>query len=153
MESRQAKFVYGLMVMVIFCWLVSPTVGNMQEPVWILPQLPFSFDASRAYDLTREFITRYPRRVLGSFEARNSTGFLQRQLASLGYQISYLQFDATIESRRQVGRDVLAFKVGQSPEISTTVPVGVLAVSFPRMRTGWGQRIPTASIFWTALMA
>jgi len=121
MESRQAKFVFGLMVLVIFFWLVSPMVGGIQEPAWVLPQFSLSFDASRAYETTREFVTRFPRRVLGSIEARQSTGFLRQQLEPLGYKISYMHFDATIAGHRQVGRNVLAFKAGQVPEILAVI--------------------------------
>jgi hypothetical protein len=106
------------MVLVLLCWLVAPTTGNIQEPVWLLRQYPSSFDASRAYEMTREYVTRYPRRVMGSFEARQSTGFLKQHLESLGYRITYLDFDATVAGLRQpVGRNVLAFKAGSIPEI------------------------------------
>lgn len=116
MEPRQIKYVSGLMVLVVFCWLVSPMTGNIHEPGRVLPQFPLSFDASRAYETTREFVTRFPRRVLGSIEARQSTGFLRQQLEPLGYRISYMHFDATIAGRREVGRNVLAFQPGQMPE-------------------------------------
>jgi len=117
MESRQAKFVFGLIVLVVFCWLVSPLVGSIHEPAWVLPQFSLSFDASRAYGMIREFVTQYPRRVLGSIEAWKSTGFLRQQLKPLGYEISYVDFDAKIAGRRQIGRNVFAFKRGQIPEI------------------------------------
>ncbi|HYK88483.1 MAG TPA: M28 family peptidase, partial [Acidobacteriota bacterium] len=118
MGPGQARLVYGLMVLVVLCWLVSPTTGNVQEPAWVLPQYPFSFDASRAYEMTRDFVTRFPRRVIGSFEARGSTGFIKQHLEPLGYKIDYMNFDATISGlRHPVGRNVLAFRPGQNPEI------------------------------------
>jgi len=105
------------MLLVVFCWLVSPMAGDIQEQASVLPQFPLSFDASRAYELTRDFVMRFPRRVLGSIEARQSTGFVRQQLEPLGYKISYMHFDATIAGRRQVGRNVFAFKAGQVPEM------------------------------------
>jgi len=66
---------------------------------------------------TRDFVTRYPKRVLGSVESRQSTGFLKEAFAGLGYEISYTQFDARINGRGQVGRNVLAYKTGSDQEI------------------------------------
>ncbi len=118
MNSGQARIVFGLMVLVILCWLVSPTAGNIQEPAWVLPQYPLQFDAARVFEMTRAFVTRYPRRVIGSFEARGSTGFLKEHLEPLGYRIDYMNFDATIAGlRHPVGRNVLAYRPGQIPEI------------------------------------
>jgi len=106
MESGQAKFVFGLMLLVVFCWLVSPKVGGIREAVWILPQFSLSFDPSRAYETTREFVTRFARQVFGSIEARQTTGFLRQHLESLDYKISYMHFDAIIAGSRHVGRDL-----------------------------------------------
>ncbi len=118
MSSGQSKCVFGLMVLMILCWMVSPTAGNIQEPAWILPQYQLAFDASRSYEMTREYVTRFPRRVIGSFESRGSTGYLKQHLEPLGYKIDYMNFDATVAGLRQpVGRNVLAFRAGQTPEI------------------------------------
>ncbi len=118
MNSGQTRIVFGLMVLVILCWLVSPTVGNIPEPAWVLPQHSLHFDAADAFEMTRAFVTRYPRRVIGSFEARGSTGFLKEHLEPLGYKIDYMNFDATIAGlRHPVGRNVLAYKPGEIPEI------------------------------------
>ncbi len=117
MESKQAMLVYGLMAFVVLCWLVSPSVGTIQEPAWILPKFSLTFEGSRACGMTRDFVTRFPKRVLGSLEARQSTGFLTKQLEALGYQISYMHFDAVIAGRRQVGRNVLAYRQGEIQEI------------------------------------
>jgi hypothetical protein len=101
--------------------LSSPLLLSRHEPA--IPQKPVSllFDASRAHTATEEFITQSPRRVFGSLESRQSTGFLHDRLAETGYTISYTQFSGRIGGRSQVGRNVLAYKQGQSPEILAIV--------------------------------
>jgi hypothetical protein len=76
-----------------------------------------SFKAANAYPLAREFVTRFPKRVIGTFESRESTGFLNDRLAEFGYTINFSHFDARISGSLQTGRNVLAFKQGQSSEI------------------------------------
>lgn len=66
-------------------------------------------------------MTRFPRRVLDSIEARQSTGFLKDQWSRMGYAIEYLHFNAVIEGRRKTGRNVLAFRAGRLPDIIAVV--------------------------------
>ena len=119
MNSRQTRFVVGTMVLTLLAWLFSPLFGEQRD----LPSgdFPLLFDAAKALELTREFVTRFPRRVMGSIEARQSTGFLVKRFEGLGYRISYTHFDAVIADKRQVGRNVLASKAGQLPEVLALV--------------------------------
>ena len=116
MNRTQVRIVVASIAAVVLLWLVSPLLGDRTaDPT--LPDSALLFDAQRALDATREFVTRYPRRVLGSLEARQSTAFFRSVLQPLGYEIDYSHFDATIANRTQVGRNVLAFRRGQLPEI------------------------------------
>jgi len=119
--KRDTVSILALIVLVIFAWLVSPTIGNIREALWILPQFPALFDSSKSFQVTQEFVTRFPRRVLGSNEARQSADFLRQRLGGLGYKTDYLEFDATIAGRPEVGRNVLAFKPGRTPEMLAIV--------------------------------
>ena len=121
MEARKASLVFVLYALVAFCWLGAPMIGNINEPVWSLGQFNLLFDGDHAYGMIREYVLAYPRRVLGSVESRQSTGYLKQQLADLGYEISYTQFDSRIHGRTQVGRNVLAYKPGNSPQILAVV--------------------------------
>jgi hypothetical protein len=116
MNRTQVRIVVASFVAVVLLWLLSPLLGDRTaDPT--LPDSALLFDAQRALDATREFVTRYPRRVLGSLEARQSTAFFRSVLQPLGYEINYSHFDATIANHTQVGRNVLAFRRGQLPEI------------------------------------
>ena len=113
MNSKQTKVVLGAIALVLFAWLISPFVFSKREP----PQ-PSSTSRLVLRRLSgirrhREFVTRFPRRVLGSLESRQSTGYLHDRLQELGYSITYTHFDARIARRKQVGRNVLGFKQGQ----------------------------------------
>ena len=121
MNSGQATIVWISFALVIFAWVASPWGENINEALWTLPPLTPSFDENHAFRIIQEYVTRYPRRVLGSIESRQSTGYLHQYLQKLGYQISYSHFEATIAGRWQVGRNVLAFKAGQNPETVAVV--------------------------------
>ncbi len=117
MESGQGKILSSLILVVFLFWLVLSMVGNFRETVTVPPDQPPAFDSSRAYRMISDYVTRFPRRTLGSIEARMSTGFFRQQLEPLGYTISYMHFDAVVAGRRQVGRNVLAYKPGKVPEM------------------------------------
>jgi hypothetical protein len=121
MDSRQMRILFGVIALVFLAWLISPLLFATRESVLPLTKSRLWFDASQAYRMTQEFITQYPSRVLGSLESRQSTGFLHDYLEKLGYEISYSHFDARIAGRKKVGRNVLAYKRGQSPEILALV--------------------------------
>ena len=121
MDSKQTRIVLIVMLVVAGGWLVSLLFLGFREPAPSLSETPLTFDAAQAFQRARDFVTRYPKRVLGSFEARGSTGYLQKELEGMGYKISYSHFEAILNNRRQVGRNVLAFKEGASPEIVTVV--------------------------------
>ncbi len=117
MDSKQTRIVFGITLLVVLVWLVSPLLGRREHAPDIAANIQSKFDAARAIETTREYVTRFPRRVIGSIEARQSTGFLERRFKDLGYETSYAHFDATIAGRRQVGRNVYAFRQGGTPEI------------------------------------
>jgi len=114
--DRKKWFILALILLVILIWLVSPTIGNVNEPFWIFPHFSLLFDSDKALQITQEFVTRFPRRVLGTFESRQSAEFLMERLESLGYKTGDSQFDALIAGHREVGRNVLASRPGQVPE-------------------------------------
>lgn len=105
---------------ILAVWLLSPLFGFRQEPLSLSSE-PLSFDAARAHETIREFVTQYPGRIFGSFESRHSTGYLHDTLESLGYEMDYTQFNGRIARRRQVGRNVLGYKAGRNPEIIALV--------------------------------
>jgi hypothetical protein len=105
-----------LISLVLLCWLVSPLLARKEVRVWPVALSPSRFDGQRAYQIAAEYVTRYPRRVLGSIESRQSTGFFKEFLEPLGYVVQYMHFDTTIAGHREVGRNVLAMKKGQLPE-------------------------------------
>jgi hypothetical protein len=110
-----------LMATVVLCWLVSIVFVPSKADSLPLIQSPARFDAMQALDFAREFVTRFPRRVLGSIESRQSTGYLKQQFEAAGYKVGYTHFDAVIAGRRQVGRNVLAMKEGRSAEILVAI--------------------------------
>jgi hypothetical protein len=121
MDSKQTKIVLGVFAFVLFACLISPLLFSMREPDRVPGAMSLSFNASRAYAATAEFVRLFPNRAFGSLESRQSTGFLHERLVSLGYDVSYTHFDARISRRSQVGRNVLAFKQGQSSEILAVI--------------------------------
>jgi hypothetical protein len=121
MDSKKSTLMYLSYAFVFLCWLTAPRYGNLDEPTWTLPQGNLQFDGQRALATTREFVTRFPKRVLGSVESRQSTGYLKQVFTDLGYEISYTQFDARINGHGQVGRNVLAYKAGSRKDIIAVV--------------------------------
>src|SRR5436309_16092075 len=94
MDSKQTRAVLATILLVLLSWAASALLLTYREPIPRLSQAALKFDAAQAFRFTQEFVTRFPRRVLGSFESRNSTGYLQQHLKELGYEISYLHFSA-----------------------------------------------------------
>ena len=115
MDWKQVKVVLCIITLVLITWLVSPALFSGREPMRPLNVSPLSFDASRAYAATEEFVRLSPRRILGSLESRQSTGYLHDRLQELGYSVSYTHFDARIARRKQVGRNVIGFRQGKDP--------------------------------------
>ena len=78
---------------------------------------PPSFSASRSFDTTREFVTQFPKRLFGSLESRQSSGYLTDRLTEMGYEVEHINFDGRIGGGQQAGRNVLAYKQGETDEI------------------------------------
>ena len=78
---------------------------------------PPSFSASRSFDTTREFVTQFPKRLFGSLESRQSSGYLTDRLTEMGYEAEHINFDGRIGGGQQAGRNVLAYKQGETDEI------------------------------------
>jgi len=121
MTSKQSRIVLGITVVVVLSWLSAPIWGGMDKEPVPVSRTPLVFNAEQAFRITQEFVTRYPKRVLGSIEARQATGYLQEYLKRLGYQVSFSHFDAIVAGRRQVGRNVIGFKAGAVQEILAVV--------------------------------
>jgi hypothetical protein len=116
MTRMQSGTVLIVCALVVLAWLAAPMTGSFDEPIWTIPQFNLMFDADRACATVRDYVTRYPQRVLGTVESRQSTGYFKQVLGELGYEVSYTQFDARIQNRGVVGRNVLAYKAGRSSE-------------------------------------
>ncbi len=116
MDSKQTRTVAGVIVFVLLACLIFPLLLSRREPLLPQTQSPLSFNAELAYRAAQEFVTQFPHRAIGSFESRQSTGYLHDYLVKLGYTIDYSHFDARIVKRLQVGRNVLAYKQGRSSE-------------------------------------
>ena len=121
MNSKQIRSVLVITFAVVLCWLTAPLWGGGESTDSSIPQSPPAFDAEQAFRMTGEFVTQNPKRVLGSLEARQATGYLQGVLQRLGYTVSFSHFDALVAGRRQAGRNITAFRAGMSP--------GVIAVA------------------------
>ena len=87
MDSKQTKTLLGVFAFVVFAWLISPLLLSRREPAQPPSTSALSFDAARAYAATDEFVSQFPRRVLGSLESRQSTGYLHDCLQKMGYTI------------------------------------------------------------------
>ena len=117
MNRYANRVVLGVLAGIVLCWLSAPFWGADRDSAAALIPTETGFDAERAYQATREFVTRNPKRVLGSLESRQATGYLQQTLEELGYQVGFTHFDAMIAGRSQAGRNVLGFKAGPVPGI------------------------------------
>jgi hypothetical protein len=115
MSSKQLRNIQVSIALVLLVWLLSP-LASFREPEQPIYRASLYFDASQAYQRTRDFITQNPSRVFGSLESRQASGYLHDILQNLGYQVSYSHFDARISRRKQAGRNILAYKQGWSPE-------------------------------------
>ena len=129
MDAKQKKILTGVASLIILAWLISPLLFSSREPALPLSREPPAFDASKAFQATEKFVTQNPRRLLGSLESRQSTGFLHDRLQELGYQVDYSHFDARIGRRKEAGRNILAYRQGMHPEILA------LAAHFDTART------------------
>jgi hypothetical protein len=129
MNSKQKRVLLFPMGFALLIWSIFSFAISKREPDFPLSSDPLIFNAADAYRITREFVTGNPRRVLGSIESRQSTAYLHDHLEKLGYQVSYSHFDALIGKRKEVGRNILAFKQGQTGEII------VLAAHYDTART------------------
>ncbi len=119
MRSKLLKTLGACLALVILCWLTVPLWGvrGSVPPEIQLSQSPLLFDENQAYHAMRDFVTRNPRRPLGSLEAWQAAADLLSSLKRLGYDVRASDFDAVTAGHRQVGRNVLAFKAGGSPKI------------------------------------
>lgn len=117
MNSKQKRISIAAMGLVVLLWLIFPFAFSVREPSPPLTKSTLLFDAARAMEAARELVSQYPRRVFGSIESRQSTGYLQQYLENLGYETTYSHFDARIAGKKQVGRNILAHKKGQNDEI------------------------------------
>jgi len=121
MRSDQNKIVLFSILIVLLAWIIVPLVTSSREQAPPLSRTTLAFDAAAAHGLIRDFVTQFPVRVLGSLESRQSTGYIHDYLEKLGYSFTYTHFDTRIARRKQVGRNVLAFRQGQSDEILALV--------------------------------
>jgi hypothetical protein len=122
MDSKQKRVLFYTMASALLAWSIFSFAVSRRAPDFPLSNNNFLlFNAANAYRITQEFVTGNPRRVLGSIESRQSTAYLHDHLEKLGYQVSYSHFDARIGKRKEVGRNILAFKRGQTVEIIALV--------------------------------
>jgi hypothetical protein len=117
MDSKQNRILLYTAVPALLAWTIFSFAILKREPDFPLSSNPLIFSAANAYRLTQEFVTANPKRVLGTIESRQSTAYLQDHLNKLGYRVYYSHFDARIGRRKEVGRNILAFKQGQTAEI------------------------------------
>jgi hypothetical protein len=123
MNSKQTRIVFLVVVGVIVCWQSTPPWGGSagsQNDLQV-SGAAILFNADEAYRTTKEFVTRNPRRVLGSLEAWQAAADILGAFKRLEYDMRESDFDTVIAGRRQTGRNILAFKAGASPEILAVV--------------------------------
>ena len=104
--------VAGLLVVVISLPFTFRQTGQVA-----VDKTPPRFSASRAFETTQEYVTQFPTRRFGSLEARQSTGYLSDRLMAIGYEVEYINYDGRIGGGQQAGRNVLAYKQGETDEI------------------------------------
>ncbi len=122
MSPSQTKIVLVTVGCVALGWLSIPIWGSIPPTELSVSSAPSLFDEGQAFQITKEFVTKHPRRVLGSIESRQATGFILDALRREGYQVaapSY--FDAIIAGRRQAGNNIVAFRQGASPDVLAVV--------------------------------
>ena len=113
---RKIFFLAGVYLTVILLDLLLSIIFTQPSQVVIDKTMP-RFSAARALDTTREFVTQFPKRLLGSIESRQATSYLTDKLREMGYEVEYLHYDGRIGGGRQAGRNVLAYKQGETDEI------------------------------------
>ncbi len=121
MDRNQNYLVLASIGVVVLAWAAAPLLAPRLPVGPPLSQAALVFDASQAFARTSEFVTRNPRRVMGSLESRQSSGYIQQCLRALGYDVNYLHFEDVIAGRKQVGRNVLALKPGRDRRIVAVV--------------------------------
>src|SRR5262245_35198134 len=121
MPSHPARVVSAVVLGAIAAWTAG--LFTLSRPLASPPvsAAPSEFDARSALATTAELVTRHPRRVLGSLEARQSSGTVKKRLESLGYAVEYEHFDAVIGGRRQNGRNLWAVRRGESSDAIAVV--------------------------------
>jgi len=122
MSPKQTKIVWSIVAFVAIGWLSAPIWGGSGKTDLTASRTQLLFSEEQAFQTTREFVTRHPKRVLGSIEARQATGYIRDFLKREGYRVnppSY--FNAIMAGRRQPGSNVVAFKAGALPEILAAV--------------------------------
>ncbi len=117
MDRNQTYMVLASIGIVVLAWAAAPLLAPRLQPGPPLSQAALGLDAPQALARTTEFVTRNPRRVMGSLESRQSSGYIQQYLRGLGYEVNYLHFEDVIAGRKQVGRNVLALKPGRDRRI------------------------------------
>ncbi len=122
MNRTQRKAILGSIAIAVLCWVTAPIWGKAGGTRLPVSQARTLFDQDAAFRTTREFVTQNPRRVMGSLQARQASGYIMDRLTRQGYQVNSAYFDAVISGRRQVGSNILAFKPGQIAGI-----IGVVA--------------------------
>jgi len=113
---RKIFFLAGVYLTVILLDLLLSIIFAQPSQVVIDKTRP-RFSAARALDTTREFVTQFPKRLFGSIESRQATSYLTDKLREMGYEVEYLHYDGRIGGGRQAGRNVLAYKQGETDEI------------------------------------
>jgi hypothetical protein len=122
MDSRPIRIVSGVTLAVVLCWLTAPFWGGIARIDIPVSQAPLLFNADSAYKITSEFVTRNPKRVLGTLEARQASGDVRNHLRGLGYQMSPPSyFEAIIAGSRQPGSNIIAHKPGSIPEVLAVI--------------------------------
>jgi hypothetical protein len=121
MTGNQTKVVLASLLFVLLCWLGSFLISEPESEAQIVEEPGLMFDGGEAFQRAREFVTTHPVRFLGALEARQSSGYLRDNFASLGYEVSFSHFQALIEGRQEVGRNVLAYRKGTEPGILAVV--------------------------------
>jgi hypothetical protein len=123
MTTGQKRIVGFVVLGVFMCWQSHLDMGSADISRNDLQVYAgeMNFNGDNAYQTTKEFATRNPRRVLGSLESWQAAADLLSAFKRLGYDVRESDFDAEIAGHRQTGRNVLAYKVGASPEILAVV--------------------------------
>ena len=121
MSSKQSRILCIVILLVLAAWLVSPLLLSFHEQSPPVSTEPLVFNGQEAYRVIEDFVVKFPIRLFGSLESRQSTGYLLDRLAELGYSTSFFHFDGRIATRKQVGRNVLGYKQGGRPEILALV--------------------------------